>query len=67
MREFKRLPETDQTMTVEDFANWLLALPNEYKKKQIWFIDINMVYKDKPLNVEVSPSGSHIYIEDDHS
>ena len=56
--------EEELDMTVEDFANWLLALPEEYKTKKIWFIDISMPYKDKPLEVESSPSGSHISIVD---
>ena len=67
VREFRRLPDTDQTMTLEDWANWILALPDEYKKKQIWFVDISYPYKDKPLNLEMSPTGTHVSIEDDYS
>jgi hypothetical protein len=58
-------PETTQNLTVEDFANWLLALPSDIRKKQIWYIDIGMQYKGKPLLVDTSPSGTHICIEED--
>lgn len=51
-------------MTVEDFANWLLALPDDTKQKKIWFIDITMPWKGKGLWVEKSPSESHVSIED---
>lgn len=53
-------------MTVEDFANWLLQLDDEVKKKKIWFIDINKPYKSKGLWIDKSPSGEYISIEDSH-
>jgi hypothetical protein len=63
--EYRRLPEETQHMTLEDFAIWILALPKDIKGKQIWFIDIGTQYKGKPLNMEVSPSGTHVSIEED--
>lgn len=51
-------------MTVEDFANWLLQLDDEVKKKKIWFIDINKPYKSKGLWVDKSFSGEYVSIED---
>lgn len=51
-------------MTLEDFANWILALPDSYKGKKIWYIDITMPYKGKGLNVEESPTKEYIAIED---
>lgn len=66
MREFRRLPEFSDDMTLEDFANWLLTLPSDLKGKKIWFIEIGEQYKDKPLYVDLSPSGTHVSIEEAH-
>lgn len=57
--------ETELNMTVEEFAQWLLELPPDIRQKQIWFIDITRPYKGKPLNVEESPTGEYVMIEDD--
>lgn len=59
-----REEDLKQTMTVEDFAKWLLTFPREDLRKEIWFIDISYPYKNKPLNFETSPNGTHISIED---
>jgi hypothetical protein len=59
-----REEDLKHTMTVRDFAKWLLTLPKEDLNKEIWFIDITYPFKDKPLNTETSPSGTHLSIED---
>jgi hypothetical protein len=56
--------EAEIEMTIEDFADWLKALPEDTRSKRIWFIDITFPWKGKPLIVEESPSKSHISIED---
>jgi hypothetical protein len=59
-----QLPIEELKMTLEDFAKWILELPDETKKKQIWFIDITAPYRGKPLEMDESPSGTHVSIED---
>lgn len=58
--------EHGEHFTVEEFANWLLALPDDVKRKKIWFIDVNQPYKGKGLWVDNSFSEKFISVEDAH-
>lgn len=53
-------------MTAEDFANWILQLPDDVKKRKISFIDITKPYKGKGLYVDETFSKEFITIEDCH-
>lgn len=59
-----RLPDEKMEVTLEDFANWLLQLPEEIRTKQIWYIDIGKMYKGKPVDFDFSPSKSHVALEE---
>lgn len=59
-REEDVIPE----FTVESFAQWMLTLPDEIKKKKIWYIDITRPYKGKGLWVDENFSKTHVTIED---
>lgn len=56
--------EHGQHFSVEEFAQWLLSLPDDVKKKKIWFIDINQPYKGKGLWFDDSFSDKFVSIED---
>lgn len=55
--------ECDDT-TYEEFANWLLQLPDEIKLKKIWYIDLNQMYKSKPVDFLPSPSKEFLGLEE---
>jgi hypothetical protein len=56
--------ETNIEMTLGEFAEWLQSLPEDTKNKKIWFIDITMPWKGKPLYMEESPTGNFVSVED---
>jgi hypothetical protein len=58
------LPEDKMEVTWEDFANWILTLPEEIQSKQIWYIDIGALYKGRPIDFVASPTKAFIGLEE---
>ena len=52
--------------TYEEFANWLLQLPVEIRSKKIWYVDLNLMYKSKPVDFVASPSKEYLGLEELH-